>query len=103
MSPLRKANKTIVREAAIRAARSQFRKIGLTPQRQTGKKAVVVLDELFRTDPELNVSIYYEKATDSEIVLFITAWNKWRKEILREEREEISRRYADKVALEAKS
>lgn len=60
------------REIAIRAARSQLRKLG---SEFTLANAELVLDEMARSEPDLIASQWWLNASDAQHRLFKKEWN----------------------------
>jgi hypothetical protein len=62
------------RQIAIRATRSQARRIGVDPAAIDGRGALVVLDDLARVEPDLVASEWYAAASDNQVKLFVREW-----------------------------
>lgn len=80
MAWLKKQNRGI----ALSAVRSEMRKLGLYPERQSSQTALHIIDEITRKDPETRAAKWYALATDNEICLFIKEWRAWCRETLRD-------------------
>jgi hypothetical protein len=63
------------RRVALGAVRAQLRRIGVSVDPFVPFKDVLaVLDDLYRTEPELIVSQWYANATDHQIALLRREW-----------------------------
>ena len=67
------------RATARAAVRSQLRKSGIDPKMVDANTALKLLDDLERINPELIASLWYSMASDNQIKLFRSEWNKWQK------------------------
>ena len=65
------------RRLAIGAARSEMRRVGLDQGDMSAEQALMVLDDLTRTEPYLEASIWYRNASENQIVLFKREWRYW--------------------------
>jgi hypothetical protein len=65
------------REIALGAVRSEMRKNGFVPQRQSARTALAVLNEIALSDPGTRASWWYLNCSDNELTLFIRDWKKW--------------------------
>jgi hypothetical protein len=59
---------------AIRAARSEARRHNWATL--TADEALQVLDDLYRSEPELIASQWYAKASKTQLNLFVKEWDK---------------------------
>lgn len=67
-------NKSDMRYAALRVARSLLRELGA--ENPTVQDAFLVLDEFTLTNPDTVAGIWYKKANKSQLALFGTEWRK---------------------------
>jgi hypothetical protein len=70
------AERNALRQIALGAVRSELRRQGVDPQTVSAESAYAVVDNLYRTDPQLLVSIWYDKASQAERNWFIKEWGK---------------------------
>lgn len=71
-----KPTKQQQRQTAIRAARSQARRLGIDPTAVGSPQALQILDDMARVEPGAVASIWYANATDNQICLFCREWDK---------------------------
>lgn len=64
-----------LRSVALGAARSQLRKIGECPENTEPDEALKVLSDIALTEPDLLCSIFYDKASDTQIRKFKREWS----------------------------
>lgn len=64
---------------AIGATRSEMRRQGRSPHQHDADEAVLVLDDLSRSEPDLLASIWYSRASDEQIKRFKAAWGRWQR------------------------
>lgn len=91
-------NKQEMRGIALRAARSELRKIGyLEPYRTSSCMALKALDSLSQSEPQLMASQWYLAATENQFGLFEREWRAWQKEVLLRKHE--AKKAAENLAL----
>lgn len=64
------------RQIAQGAARSQLRRLQIDVQSASADDALTVLDDLYRSEPDLIASIWYAQASEHQIKLFCQEWKK---------------------------
>ncbi len=65
------------RRVAMGATRAEIRRQGEKPHFYTPERALPVLDDLLRKEPDLLASQWYDKASDAQIRAFKNEWAKW--------------------------
>jgi len=70
------------RKTAIRAVRSQARRLGIDPATLDDRQALAVLDDIARAEPALVASEWYLNATESQIKQFVREWNRWKRSLI---------------------
>jgi len=63
------------REVALRTVLSILRENGQDPTQVTADDALLVLDDLCRSEPQLVASYWYGKASERQFRLFGKEWN----------------------------
>lgn len=66
------------REIALSCARGQLRKLGRAPENESADTALLVIDELSRSQPDLVACIWFKSCSDAQIKAFCRDWNNWR-------------------------
>ena len=66
-------------ELVVRAVRGQMRALGDDPTKMSAEQAHAVMDEMFRTEPTLIVSRWYDQATQEDLNKLYRAWRKWQR------------------------
>lgn len=64
------------------ATRSEIRRQGEQPHFYTPERALRVLDDLLRKEPDLIASQWYDKASEAQIRLFKNEWAKWSRDTI---------------------
>lgn len=67
------------RRTAIQSVRSQMRKIGTNPKTATVDEAWAVLDDLNRTEPDLQACFWYRGSGAAQQRLFARDWKAYQK------------------------
>ena len=70
-------NKAQQRRIAIGAIRSELRRQNQDPKSVNANDALLMLDDLLRSEPNLVASQWYDDASANQIVLFKREWRKW--------------------------
>ena len=70
------------RRIAIGATRSEIRRLGEQPHFYTPERALQVLDDLLRSEPDLIASQWYDNASEAQRQLFRKEWAKWSRDTI---------------------
>lgn len=68
-----------MRRIALSAARASLRNKGIDPMDVQAYSGLAALDDLCRTDTDTLAAVWYENASENQIILFKREWRKWQR------------------------